>query len=87
MSLTSTVPAVVPSLFQSSTFWYWPAVKKRVPATSVKLVKLSLGKPVGFTLIGVVPAAVPSLTHRSGVSGRVRGLEEELAVARGQVRR
>jgi hypothetical protein len=61
-SLTSPVPAGVPSLFHNS----WPvagsvAVKNSVPLTSQKLSSVALKEVNGLS--SVVPAAVPSVLH------------------------
>src|SRR5262245_56554343 len=64
MSLTMTVPLVVPSLFQSSTPSSpqrgSPAVKNSVPFTFVRLLVFESNE-----LTSVVPAAVPSLFHKA----------------------
>src|SRR5439155_1092125 len=62
MSLTSTVPCSVPSLFHSS----YPvsgrkAVKKRVPLTLVRLEGQEEAAPGLVSLTSTVPASVPSL--------------------------
>src|SRR6266536_2436756 len=70
MSLTSTVPSGVPSLFHSS----WPrsapvtgsrasALKKSVPPTRVRRSRVKPLGPGGKSLSMTVPASVPSLFH------------------------
>ena len=79
MSLTSTVPAAVPSLFHSSLPCVpSSAVKKSVPSTAVRT--RGTMPPVGLmSLTSTVPAAVPSLFHNSSPLRAVVGGEEERA--------
>ncbi len=71
MSLTRTVPARVPSLFQSSLFVsreLLRAEKKRVPLTFVSSAGNESAAPPSLVLMFLtmrVPAAVPSLRHSS----------------------
>ncbi len=66
MSLTMTVPAVVPSVFQSSSpellVLAW---KKRVSPTTVRSSGSPSSEPAQMSLRHRVPAAVPSLTKIS----------------------
>ena len=69
MSFTMTVPAAVPSLFQSSMPWMpSSAAKYAVPPTSVSDQRYDGPGPMSFTI--TVPAAVPSLlqAHPMGPS-------------------
>ena len=66
MSLTSTVPAAVPSLFHSSLpAASWVALKRQVPLTSVRLRGMALAAPGTMSLTRTVPAggavALPQL--------------------------
>src|SRR5947208_14951189 len=66
MSLTSTVLAAVPSLFQSSRpFVGSKAAKKSVPFTSARLLGRELLLPGLMSFTGTVPAVVPSLFQSS----------------------
>ena len=71
ISLTKTVPAVVPSLFQSSKssklLLALPllALKNKVPFTLVKFEGKDLVLPVKISLTITVPAVVPSLFQSS----------------------
>src|SRR2546425_13922 len=73
MSLTSTVPSEVPSLFQSSL--QTPglsALKKSVPLLATRSMGTDDPDPGLISLTRTVPAAVPSLFHSSvPVSGRL----------------
>ena len=66
MSLTSTVPALVPSLFHSSVPLGWLVAEKcRVEPTTARLAGLLLLLPGLMSLTNTVPAVVPSLFHSS----------------------
>ena len=66
MSLTSTVLAAVPSLFQSSRpFVGSKAAKKSVPFTSARLLGRELLLPGLMSFTGTVPPVVPSLFQSS----------------------
>src|SRR5439155_3962 len=65
MSLTSTVPAAVPSLFQSSGPFVLKARKKSVPFTFVSPSGPEPPLPGLMSLTSTVPAAVPSLFQSS----------------------
>ena len=66
MSLTSTVPAAVPSLFHSSVPKSgWNAVKKSVPLTLVSQEGLEDPAPGLMSFTSTVPAVVPSLFQSS----------------------
>src|SRR5436190_1106305 len=62
MSLTSAVPAAVPSLFHSSSPWSLSnAMNTTVPPTSTRFWGSSPSDPGGEALTMLVPASVPSL--------------------------
>src|SRR5206468_2755014 len=65
MSVTSTVPAAVPSLFQSSGPFVLKARKKSVPFTFVSPSGPEPPLPGLMSLTSTVPAAVPSLFQSS----------------------
>ena len=66
MSFTSTVPAAVPSLFQSSVpFVRSDALKYSVPLTFVRYEGYEEPEPVTMSFTSTVPAAVPLLFHNS----------------------
>src|SRR5271165_2749234 len=64
MSLTSRVPAALPSLFHSCRPWTpSSAEKKSVPSTTPSAAGYELKGPGKMSLTIIVPAAVPSLVH------------------------
>ena len=82
MSLTMTVPAAVPSLFQSSVPWTPSlAAKKSVLPTAVRLVGVRARDAGVDVLDRTVPAAVPSL-FQSSLPWLRRGGEVKCAVHR-----
>ena len=82
MSLTSTVPASVPSLFQSSDpFVASLAVKNSVPFTFVRYVGDTNSSAAGqMSLTSTVPARVPSLFQSSYPCVASVACEEQRAV-------